>query len=178
MVIQLRLKMGGETATQQIQVLTEYLFKVQNWDYKEMYLFTFIMNQIDNSVILTQVNRSFKRAADPLYLERNLNLTILLDEAHFEFLKRFELDYAQKIFNKLTSLVINKTFHTVQGFYTINQALHNLLVKGRAEDQDKIVRLHDNFIFVGADFLALRLKNRYIELQPIYSLPDIEWTTV
>ena len=141
-------------------------------------MFTFILQQMESSFILTQVNRVYKRAAGPLYLERNLNLTILLDEAHFEMLKRGQQNQAQDMFDKLTSLVINKTFHTVQGFYTINQSLHHLVVEGQVEDYDKKVRLQRNFTNMGAEFLARRLQMRYEELKPVYDLPEIEWLVI
>lgn len=161
MAIQVRLKMGGDTAAKQEQELKDYLFKVQNWDFKEMYRFTFIMDRIDSSAILYYFNRTLRRAADPYFLERNLNLIILTDEAHFEFLKRKESIHAQKIIEQFEKLVVNRTFHSVQGYFTISQALHNALKENRPEDFQKIARLYHNFTVIEASFFAKRLKSRY-----------------
>lgn len=175
MAIQVRLKMGGETAAKQEQELKDYLFNVQNWHFKEMYLFTFIMDRMDSSVILYYLNSTFQRAADPYFLERNLNLIILTDEAHFEFLKRKEFVHAQKVIDQFESLVVNRTFHSVQGYFTISHALHNAVKEDRSENFQKIARLYHNFMFVEATFFANRLESRYRELQDVYQLPDMIW---
>ena len=175
MAIQVRLKMGGETAAKQEQDLKDYLFKVQNWDFKEMYLFTFILDRIDSSAILYYLNRTLRRAADPYFLERNLNLIILTDEAHFEFLKRKELSHAQNVIEQFEKLVVNRTFHSVQGYFTISQALHNAVKEKRPEDLQKIARLYHNLMFIEASFFAKRLRSRYEELQAIYQLDDLIW---
>lgn len=175
MAIQVRLKMGGETAAKQEQDLKDYLFKVQNWDFKEMYLFTFILDRIDSSAILYYLNRTLRRAADPYFLERNLNLIILTDEAHFEFLKRKELSHAQNVIEQFEKLVVNRTFHSVQGYFTISQALHNAVKEKRPEDLQKIARLYHNLMFIEASFFAKRLRSRYEELQAIYQLDDLVW---
>ena len=173
MAIQVRLKMGGETAAKQEQDLKDYLFKVQNWDFKEMYLFTFILDRMESSVILYYLNRTFRRAADPYFLERNLNLIILTDEAHFELLKRKELSHAQNVIEQFEKLVVNRTFHSVQGYFTISQALHNAVKEKRPEDLQKIARLYHNLMFIEASFFAKRLRSRYEELQAIYQLDDL-----
>ncbi|WP_373836693.1 hypothetical protein [Jeotgalibaca arthritidis] len=175
MAIQVRLKMGGETAAKQEQDLKDYLFKVQNWDFKEMYLFTFILDRMESSVILYYLNRTFRRAADPYFLERNLNLIILTDEAHFELLKRKELSHAQNVIEQFEKLVVNRTFHSVQGYFTISQALHNAVKEKRPEDLQKIARLYHNLMFIEASFFAKRLRSRYEELQAIYQLDDLIW---
>lgn len=175
MAIQVRLKMGGETAAKQEQDLKDYLFKVQNWDFKEMYLFTFILDRMESSVILYYLNRTFRRAADPYFLERNLNLIILTDEAHFELLKRKELSHAQNVIEQFEKLVVNRTFHSVQGYFTISQALHNAVKEKRPEDLQKIARLYHNLMFIEASFFAKRLRSRYEELQAIYQLDDLVW---
>ena len=175
MAIQVRLKMGGDTAAKQEQDLKDYLFKVQNWDFKEMYLFTFIMDRIDSSAILYYLNRTLRRAADPYFLERNLNLIILTDEAHFELLKRKELSHAQNVIEQFEKLVVNRTFHSVQGYFTISQALHNAVKEKRPEDLQKIARLYHNLMFIEASFFAKRLRSRYEELQAIYQLDDLIW---
>lgn len=175
MAIQVRLKMGGETAAKQEQDLKDYLFKVQNWDFKEMYLFTFILDRMESSVILYYLNRTFRRAADPYFLERNLNLIILTDEAHFELLKRKELSHAQNVIEQFEKLVVNRTFHSVQGYFTISQALHNVVKEKRPEDLQKIARLYHNLMFIEASFFAKRLRSRYEEVQAIYQLDDLIW---
>ncbi|APZ49616.1 hypothetical protein BW721_08065 [Jeotgalibaca sp. PTS2502] len=175
MAIQVRLKMGGETAAKQEQDLKDYLFKVQNWDFKEMYLFTFILDRMESSVILYYLNRTFRRAADPYFLERNLNLIILTDEAHFELLKRKELSHAQNVIEQFEKFVVNRTFHSVQGYFTISQALHNAVKEKRPEDLQKIARLYHNLMFIEASFFAKRLRSRYEELQAIYQLDDLIW---
>lgn len=175
MAIQVRLKMGGETAAKQEQDLKDYLFKVKNWDFKEMYLFTFILDRMESSVILYYLNRTFRRAADPYFLERNLNLIILTDEAHFELLKRKELSHAQNVIEQFEKLVVNRTFHSVQGYFTISQALHNAVKEKRPEDLQKIARLYHNLMFIEASFFAKRLRSRYEELQAIYQLDDLVW---
>ncbi len=175
MAIQVRLKMGGETAAKQEQDLKDYLFKVQNWDFKEMYLFTFILDRMESSVILYYLNRTFRRAADPYFLERNLNLIILTDEAHFELLKRKELSHAQNVIEQFEKLVVNRTFHSVQGYFTISQALHNAVKEKRPEDLQKIARLYHNLMFIEASFFAKRLRSRYEEVQAIYQLDDLVW---
>lgn len=175
MAIQVRLKMGGETAAKQEQDLKDYLFKVQNWDFKEMYLFTFILDRMESSVILYYLNRTFRRAADPYFLERNLNLIILTDEAHFELLKRKELSHAQNVIEQFEKLVVNRTFHSVQGYFTISQALHNAVKEKRPEDLQKIARLYHNLMFIEASFFAKRLRSRYEEVQAIYQLDDLIW---
>lgn len=175
MAIQVRLKMGGETAAKQEQDLKDYLFKVQNWDFKEMYLFTFILDRMESSVILYYLNRTFRRAADSYFLERNLNLIILTDEAHFELLKRKELSHAQNVIEQFEKLVVNRTFHSVQGYFTISQALHNAVKEKRPEDLQKIARLYHNLMFIEASFFAKRLRSRYEELQAIYQLDDLIW---
>lgn len=175
MAIQVRLKMGGETAAKQEQDLKDYLFKVQNWDFKEMYLFTFILDRMESSVILYYLNRTFRRAADPYFLERNLNLIILTDEAHFELLKRKELSHAQNVIEQFEKLVVNRTFHSVQGYFTISQALHNAVKEKCPKDLQKIARLHHNLMFIEANFFAKRLRSRYEELQAIYQLDDLIW---
>lgn len=175
MAIQVRLKMGGETAAKQEQDLKDYLFKIQNWDFKEMYLFTFILDRMESSVILYYLNRTFRRAADPYFLERNLNLIILTDEAHFELLKRKELSHAQNVIEQFEKLVVNRTFHSVQGYFTISQALHNAVKEKRPEDLQKIARLYHNLMFIEASFFAKRLRSRYEELQAIYQLDDLIW---
>lgn len=175
MAIQIRLKMGGDVAAKQEQELKDYLFSVNSWDFKEMYLFTFILDRMDSSVIVYYINRTFQRAAAPYLLERNLNLIILMDEAHFEFLRRNEIAHAQDIMNRLESLVVNRTFHSVQGYYTISKSLHTMLEEQRPEDFQKISRLFHNFTVVEATFFAQRLQNRYQELERIYQLPKLEW---
>lgn len=175
LAIQLRLKMGGETADQQVQALKDYLFNVQNWDFKEMYLFTFIMDRMESAVILHHVNRTYDRAAAPYFLERNLNLIILIEKAHFEFLKRKETNHAQNMLDKLEILTINRTFHSVQGRFTISQALHNVLKENRPEDFQKIERLYRNFIVIEANIYARLLQSGYQTLQSIYQLPEINW---
>ena len=175
MAIRIRLKIGGEVASQQVKKLYDYLSKVEQWDYKEMYLFTFIIDKVESSIIQMVVKRVYNRAADPLYLERNLNLTILLDEAHFEFLRRGEFEQAQQVLQQLSDLVINKSFQTVFGHYSISQALHQYLVKSNPENFNKISRLYRNLKNVQSDFLAIRLKNRYDELKTIHDLNEIEW---
>ena len=175
MAIQVRLKMGGDTAAKQEQELKDYLFKVQNWDFKEMYLFTFIMDRIDSSAILYYLKRTLRRAADPYFLERNLNLIILTDEAHFELLKRKELGHAQNVIEQFEKLVVNRTFHSVQGYFTISQALHNAVKEKRPEDFQKIARLYHNLMFIEASFSAKRLRSRYEEVQAIYQLDDLIW---
>ncbi len=175
MAIQVRLKMGGETAAKQEQDLKDYLFKVQNWDFKEMYLFTFILDRMESSVILYYLNRTFRRAADPYFLERNLNLIILTDEAHFELLKRKELSHAQNVIEQFEKLVVNRTFHSVQGYFTISQALHNAVKEKRPEDLQKIALLYHNLMFIEPSFFAKRLRSRYEEVQAIYQLDDLIW---
>lgn len=175
MAIRIRLKIGGEIASQQVKKLYDYLSKVEQWDYKEMYLFTFIIDKVESSIIQMVVKRVYNRAADSLYLERNLNLTILLDEAHFEFLRRGEFEQAQQVLQQLSDLVINKSFQTVFGLYSISQALHQNLVQTNPENFNKIGRLYRNLIKVQSDFLAIRLKNRYDELKTIHDLTEIEW---
>lgn len=175
LAIQLRLRMGGETADKQEKELKDYLFNVQNWDFKEMYLFTFIMDRMESAVILHHVNRTYQRAAEPYLLERNLNLIILIGEAHFEFLKRKETNHAQQMLEQFETLTINRTFQSVQGHLAISQALHNVLKEHRLEDFQKIERLYHNFTVIEASFFANRLESRYQELQRIYQLPDINW---
>lgn len=175
LAIQLRLRMVGETAERQEQELKDYLFSVQNWDFKEMYLFTFIMDRMESAVILHHVNRAYQRAAEPYLLERNLNLIILIGKAHFEFLKRKETNHAQKMLDQLEVLTINRTFHSVQGQFTISQALHNVLKENRPEDFQKVERLYRNFTVIEASIYANLLQSGYQELQSIYQLPEINW---
>lgn len=175
LAIQLRLRMGGETADRQEKELKDYLFNVQNWDFKEMYLFTFIMDRMDSAVILYHVNRTYQRAADAYLLERNLNLIILIEKAHFEFLKRKETNHAQKMLDQLEVMTINRTFHSVQGHFTISQALHNVLKENRPEDFQKVERLYRNFTVIEASIYANLLQSGYQELQSIYQLPEINW---
>lgn len=175
MAIQLRLKMGGEIARKQEEELKDYLFNVNNWDFKEMYLFTFILDRMDSLVILHHINRAYQRAAEPYFLERNLNLIILIDEAHFEFLKRKETSNAQKLINQFEILVVNRTFPSVQGYFVIAQALHNLLKDHRPEDFQKITRLYHNFTVVEAPLFSKRIQSRYQDLQVLYQLPDLDW---
>jgi len=175
MSIRLKLKMGDKVAQQQTEKLRKYLFQVDHWDYKEMYLFTLIINQMPTSLIQMVVKHTYSRAAAPLYLERNLNLTILLDEAHFEFLKRREFGQAQETLEQLTGLVVNKTFQTVVAFHAISQTLHQSVMKTEPEIINKILRLYRNFLDVQSDYLAIRIKTRYEELKNIYDLPEIAW---
>lgn len=175
MAIQVRLKMGGDIAEKQERELKEYLFSVNNWDFKEMFLFTFIIDRVESSIILHHVERTFKQGANPYLLERNLNLIILTDEAHFEFLKRKETKHSQKLINQFEALVVNRTFQSVQGYFTISQALHNVLKQHRPEDFQKIMRLYHNFMTIGAIFFANRIKTRYLELQTLYQLPELDW---
>lgn len=175
MAIQVRLKMSGEIADKQERKLKEYLFNVNNWDFKEMFLFTFIIDRVESSIILNRVNRTYQQGADPYFLERNLNLIILTDEAHFEFLKRKETRNAQKMIDQFEALVVNRTFQSVQGYFTISQALHNVLKHHRPEDFQKITRLYHNFTTIDAIFFANRIKTRYLELQPLYQLPELNW---
>lgn len=175
MAIQLRLKMGGEIARKQEEELKDYLFNVNNWDFKEMYLFTFILDRMDSLVILHHINRAYQRAAEPYFLERNLNLIILIDEAHFEFLKRKETSNAQKLINQFEILVVNRTFPSVQGYFVIAQGLHNLLKDHRPEDFQKITRLYHNFTVVEAPLFSKRIQSRYQDLQVLYQLPDLDW---
>lgn len=175
MAIQLRLKMGGETAAKQEQALKDYLFRVRNWDFKEMYLFTFIIDRMESSVILRHVQRSYQRAAGDYYLERNLNLIILTEEAHFEFLRRKEPNNAQKMLDQFESLAVNRIFNSVQGHLAISQALHNVLKENRPEDFQKIERLYHNFTVIEAQTFAKRLQSRYQTLQSVYQLPELVW---
>ena len=175
LAIQLRLKLGGEAAAQQEQALKDYLFSVQNWDFKEMYLFTFIMDRMDSALIVHHVNRAYQRASEPYYLELNLNLIILIEEAHFEFLKRKDTNHAQNMLDRLEALAVNSTYQSVQGHVTISRSLHNVLKENRPEDYQKIERLYHNFTWVEANYFSNRLQKRYQELQSIYQLPDLAW---
>lgn len=175
MAIRLRLKMGNKAAAKQEKELLDYLFKVNNWDYKEMFLFTFIMDRMDSTVILHHINRTYQRRAAPLYLERNLNLIILLDEAHFEFLKRKEADNAQRMLRLFKELIVNRNFNNVQGHYAISNILHQVLQNNQPQDYEKLQRLYHNFSVIEGAFYTKRLQSRYLELQPIYQLPDLDW---
>lgn len=175
MAIRLRLKKGNDLAIKQEKELLDYLFKVNNWDYKEMFLFTFIMDRMDSTVILHHINRTYQRRAAPLYLERNLNLIILLDEAHFEFLKRREADNAQKMLELFKELIVNRNFNNVQGHYVVSNTLHQLLQHNRPQDYQKLQKLYHNFSVIQATFYTKHLQSRYLTLQPIYQLPDLDW---
>lgn len=174
MAIQVNLEMGGETRAKQIKALKDYLFHVNDWDYKEMYLFSFILHQSSSTVIMSIINRLYKRAAEPLYLEHNLNLIILIAKAHLEYLKRQELDCAKTLLEKLNNLTVNKTFHTIQAYATINQALHQYVSQRIDIDYQKIKRLHRNFKEFDSPFLANRLQENYSHLKQIYDLPSLE----
>lgn len=173
MAIQIRLKMGGEVADKQIASLKKYLFQVHNWTYKEMYLFTFILDKVSTQIILLRVRRAFQRAADPYYLERNLNLIILLEAAHLELLKRQELTAAQETFDKLDQLYVNKAYVGQQAFRAINRLIHELVTDEKPDTLTRLEALYHNFLLCEADFLALRLKSRYTALQAVYQLPDL-----
>lgn len=175
MAIRLRLAMSNEVGAKQEKELLDYLFSVNNWDYKEMYLFTFVIDRMESSVILHHVNRTYQRRANEFYLERNLNLIIFLEEAHFEFLKRKESENAQKVLEMFEGLIVNRNFNNVQGHYVISSALHQVLLKHRPEYFEKIERLYHNFSVINGAFYTKRLQSRYLELQPIYQLPELNW---
>lgn len=173
--IQLRLKIGGEIEQKQINDLKHYLFSIDNWSHREMYLFSFILYQSESVVIEATINRLYEKAAPPFYLERNLNLIILIGAAHLEILNRQEFRTAEALIRKLEALAVHKKFHTVQAFVSINRILHSFAIKKQTEDYQKICRIHRNFKNYDLNYLAQRLERHYIKLQKVYNLPLINW---
>ena len=175
MAIQIRLQMGEIVEAQQIQKIKEHIFQVQHWGYKEIQLYTLILHQNRSSVILSEINKVYSRAANTLYLEKNLDLIRLLDTAHYEFLKRSDTRYAKDIIEKMASLMVNQTHLPVQAFYAINRSLHAAVFSRREADYAQISRLYKNFQIFDMAFLARRLRSRYEELQPIHGLSKLKW---
>lgn len=173
--IQLRLEIGGEIERKQISDLKHYLFSIDNWSHREMYLFSFILYQSESIVIETTINRLFEKAAPPFYLEINLNLIILIGAAHLEILNRQELRSAEELMRKLEALAVHKKFYTVQAFVSINRVLHTYAIKKQTEDYRKICRIYRNFKSFDLTFLAHRLEKHYIKLETVYDLPTINW---
>lgn len=175
MAIQIRLKMGGTDEAQQLQNIKDYIFQIQEWSSKEIQLYTLILYQHRSSVIMSFVNRIYQEAANPIYLEQNMVLIYLLDVAYYEFIKRSQKHYAKDISDKLAALLLIESYETLQAFYAINRALHAVVFWGKEDDYTRVLRLYKRFNDIKMDFLALRLRHRYDELQVIHNLAKLNW---
>lgn len=173
--IQIRLQMGETFADQQIQKIKEHIFQVQRWGYKEIQLYTLVLQHNRSSVILASINKVYSYAANPLYLEKNLDLIRLLDTAHYEFMKRSDTRYAKDTIEKLESLMVNQTILQVHAFYAITSSLNAAVFHGREKDYARIIRLYNNYQRFDMTFFARRLRRRYDELQPIHNLSKLKW---
>lgn len=175
LIIRLDIQIDRLLKTETDHGVVDHLNNVNNWTFKELYLFQLYTDYFDSQVIRTFVKQQIRNHPNKSDLERNINLILFLHRTSITFLERREIKYAKRTIDALRAYIPELGFTTMRFCYVMDLALLNLALDQSPSNLNKIRRLYRTSLEMDCPFLANELAKYYRELEDIYQLPPLDF---
>lgn len=153
--------------------IKDFIFKVENWTYTEMFLFQIIIDEYDAEAVHLLIQQLTDSRPDTINAEKNVHFILLLRTCFTYFLKNRYLDYAKEMCESMEDYLQTLGFTSLKYNLLISELLLEVVLDQSDETIEKIKRVYQLCLRANNSFYAEWLSSEYQNIQPIYDLPVI-----